>query len=328
MHYAGLAWKEVRGRAEAFVGPIDAYDVTLLPEVEGIAEGAGLDAEDVLAANLRTEIMFGLDTRPREAAMKECTAMGLGGAAPIVAQTWDWKPGARDTVILLACAPHDRPGFVTVVEAGLWAKCGMNEAGLALATNALQSSRDHGEPGVPFHAVLRRALTSTTFEEAEDAILRGPRSSSANYLIGHRDGGLADLEALPGGPGEVHRSETPALAHTNHFVWPSPRAFKDVGRIDGHDSVTRLARAEATLAPGTTSVADIQDTLRSHADGDESICVHESDADPPAARYATVAAMVAETATGTLHVAAGNPCEHPFETHVVSDLLERARAHD
>ena len=151
-HYAGLTWEGVRARAGAFVPFIDAFDVTLLPELEGIAEGARLDAEDVLAVNLRTEIMFGLDARPGRAALKECTAMATAGPAPLVGQTWDWKPATRDTVILLACVPHDGPGFVSVVEAGLWAKCGMNEAGLALATNALQSSRDRGEPGVPYHA--------------------------------------------------------------------------------------------------------------------------------------------------------------------------------
>ena len=322
-YYADLGWDEVRRRAQAFVDPIDAYDVTLLPEVEGIAEGAGLDAEDVLAANLRTEIMFGLDARPGKAAMKECTAMAAGGDGPIVGQTWDWKPGSRDTVVLLVCAPHDRPGFVTIVEAGLWAKCGMNEAGLALATNALQSSRDHGEPGVPYHAVLRRAITSATLEEARDAILRGPRASSANYLIGHRDGGVEDLEALPGGPSEVHRTAAPALAHTNHFLRPAPRAFKDLGRIDGEDSLTRHTRAEATLAAGSAAVEDLETAFASHADEAGPICVHEDAAQPGPARYATIAAMVAETATGTMHVAEGNPCEQPFETYSLTDLLDR-----
>jgi len=326
VHYTGLAWAKVRERAGEFAEPIDAYDQTLLPEVEGIAEGAGLDAEDVLAVNLRTEIMFGLDARPAKAAMKECTAVGLGGGSPLVAQTWDWKPGARDTVILLVCAPHDRPGFVSIVEAGLWAKCGMNEAGVALATNALQSSRDRGEPGVPFHAVLRRVLTSATFEEATDAVRRGPRASSANYLIGHADGSLADLEALPGGAGEVHETEGTSIAHTNHFLWPGPRPFKDVGRIDGHDSLTRQARAEGALAGGAGSVAALQDALRSHEDDPESVCVHGDPSVEAVADYVTVAAMVADPVQGVLHVADGNPCERAFEPFEVATLLSQARS--
>ena len=157
--HAQLPWPEVR-RGRPFVEAIDAYDVQLLPELEGIAEGAGVDAEDVLAVNLRTEIMFGLDARPAQAAAtRECTAIGrrLDDGRVWIAQTWDWKPAVRDTCVLLVCAPHDGPGFVTFVEAGLWAKCGANEAGIGLATNALQTSLDRGEPGVPYHAILRHA---------------------------------------------------------------------------------------------------------------------------------------------------------------------------
>src|SRR5437899_11395676 len=65
--YAGLEWKTVRDRAGAFVEAIDAYDHQVLPEIEGIAEGAGVDAEDVLALNIRTEVMYGL--------ARECTAV-------------------------------------------------------------------------------------------------------------------------------------------------------------------------------------------------------------------------------------------------------------
>jgi isopenicillin-N N-acyltransferase-like protein len=254
--------------------------------------------------------------------------MALAGQAAIVGQTWDWKPATRETVIVLACAPHDRPGFVTVVEAGLWAKSGMNEEGVAVTTNALQSSKDHGEAGVPYHAVLREAITSATLQEAEDAIARGPRASSANYLLGDRHGRIADLEALPGGPDEVHRDAGGTLSHANIFLWPTPRRFKDVGRIDGEDSVVRRDRAEATLASGTASVADLEATFASHDDPAGPVCVHEDPSEEPPARYATVFGLVAETGTGTLHLAPGNPCEHPFETYSVADLVGRARAND
>jgi len=321
--YAGLRWPQVRDRAGRFVEAIDAYEVEILPEIEGIAEGAGLEAEDVLAANLRTEIMFGLDTRPRQAALKECTALGVGGSAPLVAQTWDWKPGARETVVLLACAPHRGPGFVTMVEAGLLAKCGMNDAGIGLATNALQSSLDRGEPGVPFHAILRRVLMSASFEEAREAIVGGPRASSANYLIGDATGQVADLEVIPGGSDGVYEPEV--AVHANHFLRPSPRPFKDVGRLDGEDSLQRQARGQDALAGGIGSVAQMQQALASHDGAPMSVCAHGGDPDP-VMDYVTVAAMVADLGSGVLHAAEGNPCTQPFETFVLSDLLTRARA--
>jgi isopenicillin-N N-acyltransferase-like protein len=315
--YASLPWAEVRRRAGAFTDPIEAYDVELLPEIEGIAEGAGLDAEDVLAVNLRTEIMFGMDARPGRVP-RECTALGVAGDRPLVAQTWDWKPGARETVVMLVCTPTGRPGFVTLVEAGLLAKIGMNDAGLAIATNALQSTLDRGEPGVPFHAILRRVLTSATFDEAVDAIERGPRASSANYLVGSADGRVTDLECTPGGPAEVYRPEVPA--HANHFLRPRPRPFKDLGAIDGADSVHRQGRALAAL--DEPADASIREALVSHDGGpDLAVCQHEHPGVDPVMDHATITAMVAEPAAGLLHVAAGNPCSASFETFGVHELL-------
>ena len=48
--------------------------------------------------------------------------------------------------------------------------------------------------------------------------------------------------------------------------------------------------------------------------------------DPEPARYATIFAMIAEPATGTLHLASGQPCEHLFETLSVPAILEGARS--
>lgn len=323
-HYTGLAWREVRDRAGAFAEPIDRYDIQLLPELEGIAEGAGVAAEDVLAVNVRTEIMFGLDARAATAA-RECTAFALstGGAAPLVAQNWDWKPGARETCVVLVGDPHDRPAFLTLVEAGLWAKCGLNEAGIGLAFNALHSSLDLGEPGVPAHAILRRVLASTTFDQAVDAVRIGPRASSGNYVIASRDGRVADIEAVPGGASDVHLVEAGALAHANHFLWPAPRPFKDVGRIDGEDSVARQARAQAFLGAGASSIEDLKTALASHDDAPAPICVHDDPAVDPVEAYVTVAGIVADLRDATLHVTRGNPCEAPFsELHLATLLAE------
>ena len=205
-HYTGLTWDQVRGRAGAFVEPIDALDVQLLPEMEGIAEGAAVDAEDVLALNVRTEVMYGLGAPGAAAA--ECTALGLAASRSaaghvVVAENWDWKPRARDTCVLLVMVPPDRPGFATLVEAGLLAKSGMNEAGVGQVVNALVSSRDRGQAGAPFHAILRRTLTSRSLDEAVDAVRRPERASSANYLLGSAEDGIADVEAAPGGPDMV-----------------------------------------------------------------------------------------------------------------------------
>lgn len=324
-HYAGLGWTEVRDRAGAFAEWLDDTDVQLLPELEGIAEGAGVDAEDVLALNVRTEVMYGLGIR---AGVRECTAIGVSASASsdgrvVVAQNWDWKPAARETCVLLAMRPQGRPGFVTLVEAGLLAKCGLNEAGIALATNALTSSLDRGTPGVPYHAILRRVLTSSSHDEALAEITGRSRASSANYLIGSADGGVTDLEVAPGASETVTRTDGGVQCHTNHFL-ARDRPFTDLTVLDGPDSPMRRSSAEASLTGGPIDVAAIERALRAHAGpdrGDGSVCAHRDPSQPPEADYVTIASVILDPADGTMRLTDGNPCESSFQAVELRELL-------
>ena len=334
-HYTGMSWTDVRDRAGEFVEWFDHTDEQLLPELEGIAEGAGVDAEDVLALNVRTEVMFGLDTRAARAAAKgakaaarECTAIGAApprttGDQVFIAQTWDWKPAARDTCVILAMRPQGRPAFVTLVEAGLLAKSGMNDAGIGVATNALTSSHDRGAPGVPYHAILRRVLTSASHEQAIAEVTDCTRASSANYVIGGRDGQVADLEAAPGGRELVWRVDGGVVCHANHFVRPD-RPFKDLALLDGPESPQRQAAAEDSLSDGPLDATTIEHALRTHSSadrGDGSVCAHGDPSLPPESDYVTVAAIVMDLSSSTMSLTHGNPCETPFETHRLGDLL-------
>ena len=49
------------------------------------------------------------------------------------------------------------------------AKTGMNANGVGVVTNTMVSDRDAGEPGVPYHVVLRSLLAS---ENVSDALAR------------------------------------------------------------------------------------------------------------------------------------------------------------
>jgi isopenicillin-N N-acyltransferase-like protein len=112
-HTAGLSWDEARERARAFADPIDRYDPSALSELEGIADGAGLQLDDLLALNVRTEIMFGLGLRARECTAVVALPDATTDGHTIVAQNWDWKPQTQETCVLLASAPDDGPAFVS-----------------------------------------------------------------------------------------------------------------------------------------------------------------------------------------------------------------------
>lgn len=322
---AGWDWPTVRSEAARFEAPITEFGPQYVAEMRGIAAGAGVDFTDVLAINVRTEVMFAAAARqaiaagqgPAAAARGECSAFavapppGRPGSA-VLGQNWDWLPHAADTVVVLEARQDDGPDFVTVVEAGLLAKTGMNSAGLGLVTNALVTADDAGEPGLPYHVLLRAILDSENVSDAIAVLQAGFRSSSANYLIAHRDGAALDIEAAPGdfsGLYFLYPDASGVLLHTNHFL-ADRFSRTDVSVWAMPSSPVRLARLRAGAAaagPGL-SLATFRDLLTDHANHPSGVCNHPDPRMAPADQGMTVTSVLMDPGAARMWVADGNPC--------------------
>ena len=319
--YAGWDWARVRKEAARFADPIAAYDQRYLEEIIGIAEGARLPVDDLLAINVRTEVMF--SAKAREASgrpLDGCSAVAVLPSASatghtLLAQNWDWLDATRETVIVLEAEPDDGPAYVSIMEAGLLAKMGMNQWGIGVATNALVSDADRGEPGVPYHVCLRSLLDARTPAEALERLQRSKRSSSANYLVATTDGLAFDAEGMPGGFAQLYL-EMPhqgRLLHTNHFV-AARFPDVDVGRWLMPDSPLRLERLQQLLDDGASAltVDDLQRALADHAGYPSGICCHADNALDPVHSEGTVASMVMDLQEKQVWLADGNPCQSPY----------------
>jgi isopenicillin-N N-acyltransferase-like protein len=292
--------------------------------MRGIAEGAGVDLDDILAINVRTEVMYSARVRNAVAlrAPEECSAFASVGAGRhiLAGQNWDWAPFALETVVILQVEPDDGPSFATVVEAGLLAKLGVNSAGLALMTNALGSTEDVGDVGVPYHVLLRAMMDCPSVDDAVKVIDGATRASSANYLLADETGAAVDVEARPGDGSRWHRIERDGrgmLLHTNHFVSPD---FDAVDAVDYKDLVAtttddRLSRLEQLLGDSDDvgDLATFQAALTDHANAPASVCRHVDDSLPPPEQSLTVAAALVDLTDRRLLVAEGPPCELGFE---------------
>jgi isopenicillin-N N-acyltransferase like protein len=318
-HHTGWRWRQVTEQAERFTEPIAAAHPTYIDELEGIAEGAGVGYSDVLAINVRTEVMFSAVARRAAlectsfAALPEATANGH----TLLAQNWDWNPRTTETVVVLEVSRDDGPDFVTVVEAGLLAKSGMNEAGLGVVTNALITDADEGTPALPYHVILRAILDAENLPGALHAVTGHPRSSAANYLIGHRDGLAVDVEAAPGDYSRVWLTfpMDGLVHHTNHFVCET-QGLKDVTRWYGPDSPFRYERARQLLhaAHGRISPEVAGELFADHASHPLGICKHGNPAQPEIERSVTVVSCIYDLTASELRVADGRPCERPYRT--------------
>jgi isopenicillin-N N-acyltransferase-like protein len=333
---AGWDWPTVRAHAREYALPIKRFDARYLDEIDGIAEGAGLDQADVLAINVRTEIMFA--ARARQAAdpsrrVGECTAFAVtpersAEGHTLIGQNWDWLLHSRDTVVVLEAQQDEGPDYVTVVEAGLLAKTGMNSSGVGLVTNALASDADAGVPGVPYHVALRAVLDAETISDAYAALQRGFRSSSANYLVAHVDGLAVDIEGAPGDFDQLFLSfpSGGVLLHTNHFL--SPRfSGRDVGLWVMPDSPFRLERIGGAVASeGRPSLETFRMALADHANFPSGVCCHPDARSAPHDRGTTVASVLMDLDERTMWVADGHPCTTPYERLDYAGFLSKPAA--
>jgi isopenicillin-N N-acyltransferase like protein len=334
-HYTGWDWATVRSQAARFEEPIAAFRPAYLDEIRGIAEGAALDPRDVLAINVRTEVMFA--AKARQAAGRPrppdgCTAFAVvpapgAGGSTLIGQNWDWLPHSSETVVVLEARQDEGPDFVTVVEAGLLAKTGMNSSGLGLVTNAMVTDADTGEPGIPYHVALRAILDCETVSDALAALQSGERSSAANYLIAHRDGSAVDVEAAPGDFGRLYLlfPEDGVALHSNHFL--SPRFDgKDVSVWAMPDSPLRLQRIRAGL--GGPEYPPTLDTFRAlladHADYPSGLCCHPDPRMDPHDQGTTVASVLMDLGTRQMYLADGNPCSAPYRQLDYHEFLAKA----
>jgi isopenicillin-N N-acyltransferase like protein len=331
-HYAGLEWADVRAQAARFVEPISSSCPRAMDEITGIAQGAGVDVEDVLALNVRTETMFAAKARQISKTIAiECTAFvalpdATADGHALAGQNWEWLLHSYETVVVLECEPVEGPAFVTVVEAGLLAKTGMNAAGLGLVTNSLVSDADLGEPGVPYHVALRACLDSSDIEEAVAILQRFPRAASANYLLVDDKGRAADVEADAGRAALVTRVSSSAFVHANHFC-AAGFGGDDVGLALGPDSLFRQMRLGALLNEGRSrvSVEELQQALTDHTNYPESLCAHSSPDLPESERTATAASVIWDLTARRLWLADGNPCTSPYRELDYSAILAPSR---
>jgi isopenicillin-N N-acyltransferase like protein len=337
-HYTGWTKERVREEAERFRKPSRDFGARYLDEIAGIAEGADVPEVDVLAINVRTEIMCSAEARKAAAPSvpPECSAFAVlgerAGGSMLVGQNWDWLAHAFDTTIVLRSRQPDAPNLITVVEAGLLAKVGLNSSGVAVATNLLITDADRGDPGVPYHILLRALFDVETPSAALALIQKANRASSANFIIGGDEVAI-DVEAAPGAFVDQLAITYPAddlLLHFNHFAQPVGN-LRDVSVAVAPNSPFRQARVEHLVRAerGPLDLGFWQRTLGDHAMFPESVCHHP---DPRAAtapeRHATVLGVVMEPATRSLWLAPGSPCSTPWEAVETDGVLDKPSALD
>jgi isopenicillin-N N-acyltransferase-like protein len=241
---------------------IEAFDDSFVPEMRGIAEGAGVAFEDIALLNARTEILK-LATRPdlRARLMRDPAEVADGCTGVVVlptatrdgrlihAQNWDWKAECAETAVVLRVRREDGPDILTFTEAGGLARSGLNAAGIAITANYLESDRDYRDIGVPLALIRRKVLLQEHVALAMRAVYATPKSASNNMIISHAGGVAIDFECAPDETFQVQAVDG-LLVHANHFQSPVALGkLRDTGIATTPDSLYRDIRVRDLLRP-------------------------------------------------------------------------------
>jgi isopenicillin-N N-acyltransferase-like protein len=316
---SGLNRDAVFTHAGRFIPSIASYAPLLLEEMRGIAEGARCDLREIIAINARTELMYGVTQQP------ECTSIGISTAASAdehirLAQNWDWRPTLAGSLILWALRREDGPDLLTLTEAGMVGKIGINSTGLAMCINLLMSDTDHAGPAVPMHIILRRVLEEAhSVEEAVTLINTTERCTSCFHMLADRSGALAGVEATPAGQ-HVLRTTSGVLTHANHCV--SPDLFiHDSNAREYPETLARGERAQSLASVRMIDEGYLHSMLADHETSPGSICLHRQPGIPLVENYESIASIIFDLTAGTVDIAEGPPCRNAYYRRSLDDCL-------
>ena len=227
-------------------------------EIEGIADGAGLDFETVFLWNCRGDLPGEGDRiHPPDAA--GCTTVMIplpGACSGIIAHNEDDAPELHGHCRIVDVQPDDAPGFVSFYSPGLLPghAFAVNRAGLVQTVDNVRPA--DRTIGVPRHLVCRAVLDCNRLDDALACIRDTDRASGFHHCLGQAgDHRLLSVEAPASGCAVVE-VRTPR-AHANHLL---DGCFAHLPQVVDPSSCSRQMRAEALIEGGA-------------ADGGDPLCV-------------------------------------------------------
>jgi isopenicillin-N N-acyltransferase-like protein len=306
---------EVLQRAGKYHGAIRTQCPAYAETMRGIAKGAACDLREIVALNVRYEILYHQFTA--NALSDGCTAFAVLPERTmskhlLLAENWDWIPQVQGAVL------HVKEKDLEVLcftEAGITGgKIGLNSAGLGLAINGLISTDDDwSRVTTPFHVRCYEVLRAKNVADAARIVSEGKRACSANFLIAQVEESAVDIEAAP----LAARTLTPEdglLIHTNHFLEPEALGVVEPPTEKRPHSYHRLRCLQRLLAGGhLLTPEDMKDYLRDHDGRPYSICRHIDEAEPLEEHYQTVTSVVMDLHERAMWISDGPPCENEYQ---------------
>ncbi|MEH6753734.1 MAG: C45 family peptidase [Alphaproteobacteria bacterium] len=322
----GLNAETARAEGVKWVDVMRDQNADYAEEMRGISDGADIAIGDIAMLNARYEITFGLfgdeakanDDSGLSTEADGCSTFGVlpeasANGHTLLGQNWDWLAGVYGRCVVLRITRDNGPNILCYTEAGIvGGKMGVNEHGIGLVENGLVSDHDgRNAYEKPFHMRCREVLDAETYDMALLPILATKRVCSANFVVGHADGEIIDIETSPNAVSYIYPQDG-LVTHSNHFIdprhGPSQMERLSTSTLYRANRLDRLLRKHL----GKLDAPVIREALADHFGHPNAICRHPDERQPVAKQTMTNAAFVFDLNERTMLVADGPPCENAF----------------
>ncbi len=168
---------------QAFCAAQADYAPAVHDEFLGIAEGAGLAPELLMAGNGYTDIR---DAVAQRASLQGCTtftvlADATADGAVWCGQTWDMNVSMLPYVYVLRREPEVGPASIGLTTTGCLSLIGVNDEGIAVGNSNI--TPNDARPGVMYLAMIHHALAQRSLPSAAAAITSADRASGHHYYL-------------------------------------------------------------------------------------------------------------------------------------------------
>lgn len=285
------------------------YAPEVLAEMRGVAEGSQLDFGEILYLYTIYERSF-FD----ELITDKCTSFAVKGHATIdgsviCGQTNDERLDEyRPEVDCVVHHVDNQSGFESLIYShpGIPAYMGMNNYGLAIMWTYIDNGQR--QDGLPTAGFIREMLNKKSLQEAYDFLQTVPHAVPNQFTLSHSKEGITSLECFPN---KIYESEpADVLIHANH----NSIALDEPEEGGSTTSHSRFEGMESTVMEsyGIIDACLGKQFLANHRNFPKSVCNHPSPEHPLSK---SLASMVFDLGKGEFHLAFGNACEQPFQTH-------------
>ncbi|CAG2176107.1 unnamed protein product [Oppiella nova] len=238
VRYTLLDWTQVEEFINKnYVKALERYYPSGLQEMKGIAAGAEVTVEDIIALNARYELMrwnrdlirksqqspqefakrvpkdkiedmpHELPQLPHECTSAVCLSKATKSGDVLIGQNWDQNKRmlSDDMVLLLEVHPdpsENMAPFFMLTEPGTLGRSGMNANGLGITGMSLFSSEDYfGDDSpkgyIPISLFRRMFLESPNFPVAVKRLIAAPRHVSINMTVATAENEAFNIEMTP-----------------------------------------------------------------------------------------------------------------------------------